>query len=261
MTENYIRSDSELFSRLQEQVAFLRTSTFLFDSGLEYESQRIALALRVLLHDTKKQTSLLKNLQCKDSIQFIDTGIYPEDVAAAQKQFLVQRNLENYAMAQASGDTGLAIVVNDRDGYPRYAAPLGYQRKLMGTISLAPQNRLHHFEEWWKTKFIKDAKFNTMCRADLILTVAEKDGGAHVDKSVERGYAQFCVEGWGGQFAPGVDLTQHDDPGAWSNYSGTVVAASIRQIAYEVLLTLENKFGEQIHISALPDLCASQNTE
>lgn len=247
MSNTLTRSQDGFFDRLKEQVDFLKKSAESYDSGHEHESQRMAIALRILLHDTKNQTCLLTHLKCKDKLNFVDTGVYQNDIEAAQKAFLTRLKMTGM-VDQACGDTGLAIVVIGRDAFPRYAAPLAQPRKFRNIVAIPPKaDRL--FTDWWHEKFIEDAKFNLMSRADLILTVANKDGGGHVDKELDADYVQFCEEGWGGQFAPGVDLTQTNDPSAFKTYQGNAVSASVRQVAYEVLTTLEKKFGESLLLS------------
>ena len=53
------RSTEELEELLHEQLAFLESSAAAFDAGMDGEAKRLAVALRVLLHDTKNSHSLL----------------------------------------------------------------------------------------------------------------------------------------------------------------------------------------------------------
>jgi hypothetical protein len=50
----------ELIEHLKEQIGFLLSSSQSFDAGYASEGKRIAVVLRVLLHDTNKSQSLLK---------------------------------------------------------------------------------------------------------------------------------------------------------------------------------------------------------
>ncbi len=49
-------------AQLEEQVAFLRHSAALFDAGADAEAKRIAVVIRVLVHDTPRSHSLLAQL-------------------------------------------------------------------------------------------------------------------------------------------------------------------------------------------------------
>jgi len=48
--------------RLREQLEFVSRSAEAFDEGHKQEAVRIATALRVIFHDTKYSTSLVKHL-------------------------------------------------------------------------------------------------------------------------------------------------------------------------------------------------------
>jgi hypothetical protein len=72
--EEYKQTEPELKSQLKEQIEFLRRGAKSFDEGSMAEGKRLAVVIRVLLHDTKSSTSLLKHLGKKD-ILFYDTSI------------------------------------------------------------------------------------------------------------------------------------------------------------------------------------------
>lgn len=77
----------------------------------------------------------------------------------------------------------------------------------------------------------KDKAGNTFSRRDIVLAVANQDGGAHVDPELDEDYAALSKDntlGW--HFSVGGTETEFPD---------NPVPASIRQIAHEVLVTLE----------------------
>ena len=67
-------SKQDLESHLREQIEFLKRSTKSYDEGFESEGKRIAVVLRVLLHDTNQSLSLLNQLRFKN-ILFHDTAL------------------------------------------------------------------------------------------------------------------------------------------------------------------------------------------
>jgi hypothetical protein len=69
---------------LDEQLAFLRTSAHAFDRGVLPEYKRIALVLRVLLHDTGRSHSLLGQFGVKTSLRFWDTRDRPSAASGVQ---------------------------------------------------------------------------------------------------------------------------------------------------------------------------------
>ena len=55
-----------LLKQLRRQLTFLRNSAASYDGGYPEEALRIGVVIRVLLHDTKYSTSLLKQLGQKE---------------------------------------------------------------------------------------------------------------------------------------------------------------------------------------------------
>jgi len=91
------------------------------------------------------------------------------------------------------------------------------------------------FSEWWEKVVIVDSNKNKFTRRELVLTLANKEGGAHVDPLIDEAYAE---------------LTRHNSVG-WIVSDGKsempindVELFSVRQIAHEVLKSLERQFPE-----------------
>ena len=75
----YVQTRDELLDHLKDQIAFMKQSTNSYDNGWEDEAKRLAVAIRLLLHDTPKSTSLLtlldkKNINFRDCILTARTG-------------------------------------------------------------------------------------------------------------------------------------------------------------------------------------------
>ncbi len=65
---------TELVQHLKRQLTFLRNSVAAYDQGTMEEAIRIAVVIRVLCHDTRKSTSLLKHIGKKDTLQLVTTA-------------------------------------------------------------------------------------------------------------------------------------------------------------------------------------------
>lgn len=81
------------------------------------------------------------------------------------------------------------------------------------------------FAEWWLQPVLRDARRELFTRSDVVLKVANQDGGAHVDAAVDSRHHA---------------LTRRNSMGV---FSGTLpkdspVPATLRQIAWEVHATL-----------------------
>ena len=74
MTSKQPQSQAELSQHLQEQLEFLQASAGAYDQGFEGEAKRLAVSIRVLVHDTSNSNSLLGQLGQKD-IKFLDSAI------------------------------------------------------------------------------------------------------------------------------------------------------------------------------------------
>ena len=163
MSGQYIQSEEELQRHLRDTVQALELSARAFDEGFEGEAKRLAASIRVLVHDTQKSKSLLSQLGRK-TISFYDTC----------------RPRHPYTYGTYNGIT-LMIQTSVGAGY---IAPL----------DLLPPNhsaRKVSFDYWWNEVIFVDKDEHETTRKDLILAVANKDGGAHVDPILDEKYANL----------------------------------------------------------------------
>ena len=209
--KKYTQTKDELIEHLRAQIQFMKLSSKSFDDGFEDEAKRLAVVIRVLVHDTRNSTSLLILLD-KKGIGFYDSAV-PND----------PRNLLTY--------NGLTMMRMSTSEGASYVAPLDN-----GPPSRSRTRKIS-FKVWWDGVFvIKDKYGKTFTRKDLILSVANTDGGAHVDPKLDETYSnltRFNSIGWK-FFSRGVE----DD------FRNSPVLPSVRQIAHEVLKTLKDEFPE-----------------
>jgi hypothetical protein len=139
------------------------------------------------------------------------------------------------------------IVVGQGEGAKpvSIAVPVGFGCRLAVPFTersdsqyIAPLAALGHeirkrFPHWWNDEIVRDKQGNSFSRRDLVLHVADTDGGAHVDPALEARYMAFSRKnsvGW--QFRP--------DGAEWRAIPRAHVAC-IRQITHEVLMTLSRE--------------------
>ncbi len=89
------------------------------------------------------------------------------------------------------------------------------------------------FDLWWALPVIRDAQRNEISRRDLVLSVADMDGGTHVDPAIEEVYARLSRSN-------SLAWVFQNDKGA--RPLGNPVPASIRQIAWEVDESVKRQF-------------------
>ena len=195
---------------LKEQIAFLNTSCSVFDSGGEHESKRIATTIRVLVHDTKNSVSLLKQLEYKDSLRFLDSSlpIDPEIVDPVKKI---------WRLNGLPGLVGIEVVSMKA----KFIAPLKLRDGSGGQTS---------FSEWWENGCIPTDEEKRYSRKDLVLWMANKEGGAHVNEKIDRAYKKLSISSLGMSFSIG---------GVKKGFDNSPAEASVRQIAWEILDTFK----------------------
>ncbi len=103
-------------------------------------------------------------------------------------------------------------------------------------LDAVPEDRQRppaHFAMWWGKKVYARAGLG---RRELVLALANTDGGAHVDPRLEDAYVDLTRRnalGWG----------YSDSEGRNAPFEGNAARASVRQIAWELLETLRPRLS------------------
>jgi hypothetical protein len=211
---DFVRTAEELAELLDEQVSFLKASCAAFDTGFNGEVKRLAVSARVLVHDTTKSTSLL-TLTNRKGIQFFDSADPYDDANLIGHSSLVQIQLGSPG---AKPKPHLDDVLEARDT---------------------------DFETWWNGVVLVDAQRNEFSRRDIVLSLANKDGGAHVDHKIDEAYNNLRknnAQGWITVDEAGREVPAEDN-----------VPATMRQIAHELLRTLNREY--RCHRPIEPGTC------
>ena len=198
------RSNAELKSDLVEQLSLLQAYCGSFDFGKSEFAKPMATSLRLLLHQTPKSQSLLFQLRLRSGRYFTQA---PPLVPGAVTS---ECNLVHYQ-----------IEVTKRGPIGRYVPNMEVVRHARKRIP---------FPEWWGNPVAKSVQGETLSRRDIVCSVADADGGAHVDIAFSPLYSKFR-SGEFLNFRIGVDGVD--------SLIGSPQYASIRTIAHESLLTLE----------------------
>jgi hypothetical protein len=201
-------------SRFQEQLAqqlqFIKNSCDAYDRGEKGEAIRIATCVRILMHDTKNSTSLLTHLGTKN----------------------------------ISFRTGCSVF----DGSPTNTFVFEGLCLFTGAGVLPKLDRVAaaylSADEWWHQLIAIPARGIRVTRESIVLTVANKDGGAHIDEKLPEEY-EFTKRGSlvqvSGLGASGMKTIFMLTGGAPVKAEGNVRPVSdqhllyLRQIGFEVL--------------------------
>jgi hypothetical protein len=214
----YARQRPELLRVLGQQYEMLVTFGGAFDSGQAVAAFPLAVVIRVVVHDTPKSHALLVQLGERDRVRFRDTAlpINPANLLTMHAGLTIMR------MTMGTGSSWV----------PRLVAPSAPGAPL-GSI---------RFGAWWDGSIVlRDTHSVTWTRQNVVLDLANREGGAHVDpmrpedlKALEEDNSM----GW----THSDSITGDGQP----MLNGPLLP-SVRQIAYELQVSLESHFGALLH--------------
>jgi hypothetical protein len=213
------QSRDELEAHLADQLEFLEDACSLYDEGRINRFKQIATSIRILMHDSRTSMSLLGQLGLLNSRRWLDTAgpINPNNLMATNNLI--------YGQATVIDDKGTVAPSYGPvlDAWKETNFPVR-TRTAFGTVTMLKGERLQ-FSQWWTMPVVK-VSAGQFSRSDLVLAVANTDGGAHVDATLKEPYRR---------------LSRDNEMGFRVNGDaefGSPVPASLRQIAYEVLESL-----------------------
>lgn len=143
---NFSHIDISLADHLKRQLEYLRRSCELYDAGHSDEAIRIAVCIRVLIHDTGKSKSILRQMDVKEQLKFASSfDLLPENF----------QPVSILPLFANSGKGGTSV-----------------------PFSLPTPLILKTVDEWWaETVWMQES---TLTRQKIILDTANKEGGTHV---------------------------------------------------------------------------------
>jgi len=203
-TKKIKRSNTELLQSLIEQLKLLQINCNLYDAGNEIVGKSISTILRILFHESRSSKSLLVQLGIRD-ISWLNTshGLHLDNQISECSLLTLQ-------MKAGSGGKYL----------PKCLCP-----------EKTSEYNYKIFPSWYNMPVILDEKHQVFTRREIILYVADTDGGAHIDGELDEKYREIIKPNYlGWKYGEGME------------FQGKVELICMRQIAYEVLTTLMNKY-------------------
>jgi hypothetical protein len=197
---------ARLLKKLQEQLRFVENSCRAFDVGAEEEAIRIATSLRVIFHNTQMSTSIFAYL-----------------------------NMNSGKVLSSSRGHG------DFKDYLQYKIHYISTEPMKCIPMLGTHFRELPFQDWWENEpvFIHGGK--QYFRKTIVLSAANKDGGAHVDDELETYYEVLSA----GEYALGITADfQFQGPAPFeqgvTHYAKNAHLALLRQFAHETLFSAKH---------------------
>jgi len=178
----------------------------------------ISTSIRVLVHDTKHSISLLTHLGKKE-VNYFSTNLKDENESVHLG--IVRR---------------INVGVKDGVGGEAKYWPLCDERY----FGKPEENKELKFSDWWEGERVFRSSKHFLTRKDIVLSVANKDGGAHFDSEVEEKYDAFRHAWSGGSSLVGITS------GIKRGYDNIPVYPAIRQIAYELDTTIKRNSNKAV---------------
>lgn len=211
--------------QLNEQASFLVDSAHNYDRGNFAQAKMMSAIIRTLVKDPEfprknnKTVSLLKQLGRKDSMKFFNTGFEAIDPK-------ININL-----------VGLVTVPSKPPSLP------GNVDNIYLPV-LDKSNQIDvkwlDFSDWWESNIIVYQSENLdikITRKSIVLTMAEQDGGTHVDsvENVEINYLNLATATQ--SLFTNVDKNGYESPIINLHF------ALVRQIAHELIICISKEFN------------------
>jgi hypothetical protein len=218
----YVQSQSDLLRHFRAQLRFMQKSCDAFDDGDEDEAARLATALRLLLDERRSQRSLMGQIGLLDTTPFISS--------------VLEHDPKNLVP-----NSGLILLAKIDDKW-----------KYEPILDSLERHRALRFNDWWNETVFSDLNKNEFTRKELVRSMADQDGGAHVDPTLGEKYACLSRQGALGhsnkmgevscQIRTPVGVSRALDHSNVAVEEGAQMLrpelAGMRQIAHEVLKSL-----------------------
>lgn len=226
------QSDADKIQHLKEQLDFLRSSSEAYDAGNRAEAKRLSTHIVTLVLDRGRNISLLTQLQ-RNNILFFDTGALRDAVTAMIRKDMAELQATKYKgrvfgkmMLQSPRLLDVAIM----GANPQIYTPL-----LDRDIQHA--NRIP-LNEWWEQVVVTDGAGNEFTRRSITTNLRDTDGGSHIDPNLKTSYfAMARSRSANMRLYQNDELIQEHNP----------IAPTVRQIAFEVDLTLRTELADLLN--------------
>jgi hypothetical protein len=151
--------------QLRRQIGFIERSCDAYDRGFADEAVRIATVLRVIFHNTKQSTSLLHHLGNPHIKILTQSSLIPDGAIFG----------DGIGLKALRADTG------DVASQPKLGR--GHLQAYLAS------------DLWW-AQLVYVRNDIRITRRDVVLTAANKDGGAHVDAQLTKEYLELSEGVW-----------------------------------------------------------------
>lgn len=205
--EPYQRNRSDLLRDLDSQLMFMRFNMDQMAMGNREFYKQLSVNIRVIFHQTKASHSILNQLEIESKIQMISTSSkYNPSNLMPHTGLITLTPLSDFANYSPKRDTSIINFLN--------------------------------YHQWWDEEIVMSNNGEKLwTRKKLVIEVANKDGGGHIDPNVPIDFYNLSYKnalGW--KFVKGSDDSGED--------MENPIPASLWQIGFEILLSID-RFRKQ----------------
>lgn len=196
-----------------------------YDNGnrTHLQIEYMSATLRILLKDSRSCISLLEQLKEKENLSFIDSSTQRNTMSF----WHIGNNISNLNIVVSNVYMGLLVKSIFLDS--EYKIHYKFEPLLNENKNIEEKQ----FDNWYKSEIYNDGTYS-ITRKKLIETIAEQDGGVHVDTQLEEDYFLFKKS----------DSLKTKINGEFVNFDNNPAFVSLRQIAFEVLESLKNLYDK-----------------
>lgn len=213
-------SSDDLLNEVRDQLKLLQISAKSFDEGNTISAKDLSSRIRVLMHETRESHALLEQVGARNTMHFLDSAIPYDRYNVFSHHGLVTVHLD------ASGS-------NPRATYSPHLDRPAVSYNPLDPNAAVPYQWIS-CRNWWKKGVVVNARGKEFSRCDIVLYLANKDGGVHLDNAHPEDYHVLKTgEGMGLMFS--VD-------GGPEQPVANVLYPSVRQIAYELIHSIQHQF-------------------
>ncbi|MFE9234758.1 hypothetical protein [Cellulosimicrobium funkei] len=215
----------ELEDELRVQLQMLDRSCNTYDEGFDPAAREIAVRTRVLVYTRGNSSHGL-----------VDQLGYLADLVLPDQRDWTPYDEEDPGFEVASEtrfQPGLVSYGHFEDGTPPVYWPLFEGGNILNA-------RRVPFESWWNDKVVRTRDDTVFSRFDLVKTLSNRDGGAHVD-GLPSDYRALSRNGAFGWYNAAGDLD-----------TSNPVPAAIRQVGEELRVGLRLRLGASLREAAAP---------
>ena len=207
--------------QLQEQVNLLIDACHIYDQGSFSQAKIISGIIRTLVKDParKSQTiSLLTSLDIKNGMKFYNTGYSAKDPSI---------------LLNLVGFVSTPVFLQAYNTYQRIYIPILEDSQLIDVKWI-------DFDDWWESDVVVNKTIDCeihLSRRKIVLTMAEQDGGVHVDSfdKIDSVYRAIITHT--------ANIFTHHEPSGSQTPIEYLQHALVRQIAHELLISIFAQFN------------------